>query len=429
VAPLLALLVGIANPGLFAQASTNLVQNGGFEVNRLQGWTVSGEAEGVFASIGTSHSGVFSAVFGATNNPAYISQNLSVAAGQEYRISFWLAIGDNQGGIPNKFVVKWGNTVLLDYSNRVIPTWTNLQFLVTASSSQVVLEFGGQDSPDYIALDDVSVVVSDAVTDTTPPTASLTAPANGATVSGTIALSANAADNVGVSRVEFYRDGVLVVSDTASPYSTSFDTTTVANGSHAFFAKAFDAAGNVATTSTNTVTVSNAVTDTTPPTVNLTAPTNGATVSGTITLSANAADNVGVSRVEFYRAGVLVISDTTSPYSTSFDTTTVANGSHAFFAKAFDAAGNVATSSTNTVTVVDPGSQPPEFLQITKEANVVRLTWSAVVGRVYQLHYSTNLAASWKNLGTAITATNATLVTTDTPGADQRRFYRITQMP
>jgi hypothetical protein len=163
--------------------------------------------------------------------------------------------------------------------------------------------------------------------------------------------------------------------------------------------------------------------------VSLTAPANGATVSGTITLSANAADNVGVSRVEFYRAGVLVISDTTSPYSTSFDTTTVANGSHAFFAKAFDAAGNVATSSTNTVTVVDPGSQPPEFLQITKEANVVRLTWSAVVGRVYQLHYSSNLAASWKNLGTAITATNATLVTTDTPGADQRRFYRITQMP
>ena len=132
-----------------------------------------------------------------------------------------------------------------------------------------------------------------------------------------------------------------------------------------------------------------AVTDTTPPTVSLTAPAHGATVSGTITLSANASDNVGVTRVEFYRDGVLVISDTTSPYSTSFDTTTVTNGSHSFFAKAFDAAGNVATSSSSTVTVVDPDSQPPEFLEVFRDAGVIHLTWSTVVGRAYQLQYST----------------------------------------
>jgi poly(hydroxyalkanoate) depolymerase family esterase len=93
--------------------------------------------------------------------------------------------------------------------------------------------------------------------DTTPPTVSLTAPANGATVSGTITLSANASDNVGVSRVELSVDGSLVGTANASPYQVSWNTATVGNGGHTVTAKAFDAAGNSATSSAS-VTVSNA---------------------------------------------------------------------------------------------------------------------------------------------------------------------------
>jgi len=98
--------------------------------------------------------------------------------------------------------------------------------------------------------------------DTTAPTVSITSPSSGATVSGTVTVSASASDNVGVSRVELWVDGALHSSDTTSPYSFSWNTTTVANGSHSLQARAYDAAGNVGTSSTVTVTVSNSTSGT-----------------------------------------------------------------------------------------------------------------------------------------------------------------------
>ena len=73
--------------------------------------------------------------------------------------------------------------------------------------------------------------------DTTAPTTSITAPANGATVSGTTSVTASASDNVGVTKVEFWLDGALQSTDTTSPYSWSWNTTTVANGSHSLVAE------------------------------------------------------------------------------------------------------------------------------------------------------------------------------------------------
>jgi len=96
--------------------------------------------------------------------------------------------------------------------------------------------------------------------DTTAPTTSITAPSNGATVSGTTSVTASASDNVGVTKVEFYLDGALKSTDTTSPYSWSWDTTTATNASHTLTSKAYDAAGNVGTSSTVTVTVSNTAT-------------------------------------------------------------------------------------------------------------------------------------------------------------------------
>jgi hypothetical protein len=97
--------------------------------------------------------------------------------------------------------------------------------------------------------------------------------------------------------------------------------------------------------------------DTTAPTTSITAPTAGATVSGTaVTVSASASDNVGVSKVEFYVDGALVATDTTSPYSISWNSTGVANGSHTLTSKAYDAAGNVGTSAGVSVTVSNSGS-------------------------------------------------------------------------
>ena len=93
--------------------------------------------------------------------------------------------------------------------------------------------------------------------DTTAPSTSITAPAGGSTVSGTTTVSANASDNVGVSRVEFFLGSSLLGSDTTAPYSFDWNTTSVANGGYSLTTKAYDAAGNVGTSSAVSVTVSN----------------------------------------------------------------------------------------------------------------------------------------------------------------------------
>lgn len=93
--------------------------------------------------------------------------------------------------------------------------------------------------------------------DTQAPTVALTAPAGGATLSGTAPVTASASDDVGVARVEFRLDGALAATDTTAPYEWSWNTTTATNGAHSLQARAFDAAGNSASSASVNVTVSN----------------------------------------------------------------------------------------------------------------------------------------------------------------------------
>src|SRR5579864_7187977 len=209
----------------------------------------------------------------------------------------------------------------------------------------------------------VTVTVSNAPPpDTTPPTVSITSPGGGATVSGTVSVTANASDNVGVAGVQFLLDGTnLGAEDTAAPYTASWNTTGAANGSHTLTAVARDAAGNRTTSAAVTVTVSNAPPpDTTPPTVSITAPSSGATVKGTVTLTAAASDNVGVVGVQFFGDGTALAAEVTAaPYSVPVDTTKSSNGSHVITAVARDAAGNRTTSAPVTVTVANAAPPPP----------------------------------------------------------------------
>lgn len=104
------------------------------------------------------------------------------------------------------------------------------------------------------------------------------------------------------------------------------------------------------------------ISDTTLLSVSLSSPGRGSTVSGTATtISANASDNVGVTSVVFKVDGITLFTDTTSPYSMSWNTTTATNGSHTLTATASDAAGNTTTSSSVTVTVNNtaPSTQSP----------------------------------------------------------------------
>ena len=180
------------------------------------------------------------------------------------------------------------------------------------------------------------------------PTVSITSPADGANVSGTIDVTADASDDNGVAQVEFFVDGISIGVDTIAPYAVSWDTTTAADGIHTVGATATDTIGQTDSDSIS-VTVDN-----TPPTVSITSPAEGAIVSGTIDVTADASDDNGVTQVEFFADGASIGVDTTASYAVSWDTTTAANGSHTLTATATDVADNATTSDPVTVTVDNP---------------------------------------------------------------------------
>jgi endonuclease G, mitochondrial len=93
--------------------------------------------------------------------------------------------------------------------------------------------------------------------DVTPPTASVTAPAAGATVSGSVSLTASAADHVGVTSVDFAVDGAVVASASGTPFSASWSSSSTFNGPHTLTAIAHDAAGNAGASAGVAVSVAN----------------------------------------------------------------------------------------------------------------------------------------------------------------------------
>jgi hypothetical protein len=137
--------------------------------------------------------------------------------------------------------------------------------LTPASDWRVWIAFQDADPADVVsAASPITLMAAD----TTPPSVSITAPASGATVTGPATVSASASDSVGLSRVEFFLDGVLVATDTTAPYSWLFSPTASQNGSRTLNARAYDTSGNSRTSSGVTVNVavprSYAVSPTTP---------------------------------------------------------------------------------------------------------------------------------------------------------------------
>jgi 6-phosphogluconolactonase (cycloisomerase 2 family) len=192
--------------------------------------------------------------------------------------------------------------------------------------------------------------------DTTAPTVEWTAPAAGATVSGSVSCAAGATDDTGVTKVEFLVDGQPLSTDTTAPYGCTWNTGTVANGTHTLTAVAFDAAGN-SSRADRSVTVENATAPPPPPpppvnqapTVRLTAPTAGSLYNDNILFAADATDDAGVTKVEFYVDGVLRATDTTAPYRVVWWVPNGWKGSRNVHAKAYDAQGLTATSATVTI--------------------------------------------------------------------------------
>ena len=243
-------------------------------------------------------------------------------------------------------------------------------------------------------------------TDTVAPTAAITAPTGGATVSGSVTVAATASDNVGVAGVQFLLDNnALGAEDTTAPYSVSWNTTTAANGTHTLVARARDVNGNTALSAPVSVNVANTG-DTVAPTAAITAPTGGATVSGSVTVAATASDNVGVAGVQFLLDNnALGAEDTTSPYSVSWNTTTAANGTHTLVARARDVNGNTALSAPVTVNVANATSATPAFVQVNAATPQTNQSTVSVTYTSAQVAGDTNiLAIGWNNTTSNITS-------------------------
>ncbi len=99
-------------------------------------------------------------------------------------------------------------------------------------------------------------------------------------------------------------------------------------------------------------------TDTTPPTCQLTSPTDSTSVNGVVPLAATAFDSIGVDRVEFYADGSRVSADSFSPYSASWDVSGLAEGTwHSVSCIAYDLSGNKGYSDTVAVEIAAIGQR------------------------------------------------------------------------
>jgi chitinase len=185
--------------------------------------------------------------------------------------------------------------------------------------------------------------------DTTAPVVSVAAPVRSGALSGTVALSAAASDDVAVSKVEFYLNGSLQASSTSAPYTFSWRTSAVANGAYTLTAKAFDAAGNVGISAPLALTVFN---DTSAPVLSINA-VSTPTTSSSQTISGSVSDNVAVATVTVQVGSAAAIPAALTGSSWNLALSGLAVGSNLITVRATDRSGNVATASTS-VTVQLP---------------------------------------------------------------------------
>ncbi len=188
------------------------------------------------------------------------------------------------------------------------------------------------------------------ITITTPPTVSITAPANNAayTAPAAVTITASAVDADGsVARVDFYNGATLLGTSTTAPYT--FAWSNVAAGNYSLTAKAYDNVGISTTSAAVAITVAAAPVNLAP-SVSLTAPANNTVVSapGSATLTASAADTDGtISKVEFYNGATLLGTVTAAPYNYTWSN--IPAGTYTVTAKAYDNLNAATTSAAVTL--------------------------------------------------------------------------------
>jgi hypothetical protein len=241
--------------------------------------------------------------------------------------STWTTIGTDTTG-PGPYTAVWDTTAAPDGHY-------DLRIQITDNADNVT-----------------TTSLPDKVVDNTAPNVALVgAPTEGQLVSGTIAIAASASDVTSpVASVKFYVRGSLLGTDTSAPFSLNWNTTAGADGPATIQIVVEDLAGNTTTSPLRNVSVDNV-----DPTPTLADP--GQYLNGTISLSVSS--DPDTTQVDFERrpAGggswVTIASDTTTPWGTSLDTTSLADGLYDFRAIATDQTGHTGTSPTRANVRID----------------------------------------------------------------------------
>ena len=289
---------------------------------------------------------------------ATITLQLSSASGLEITVPFTLSgtaqtDGSDYSITPSPLTIPIGST-----STDITVTLTNDTTYETPDETLIITlgtpTNATRGSPSSHTL---TITDDDPIPDTTAPSGVININSNASYTNSTnISLSLSATDTTGVTAYylssynlapEASASGWTSVTSNASYSGTISYTLSAGDGTKAIYCWYKDEAGNVSETVSDSITLDSAA-----PTVTISSPTSGLTLSGSVTVSVTATDSSGITGVSFKLDGsILGQEDTTIPYELSWDTTTAAKGSHSFTATATDEAGNTVTSSAVIVSV------------------------------------------------------------------------------
>ncbi len=288
---------------------------------------------------------------------------------------------------------------------------------------------------------------SGGVSDTTLPTVSVTEPAGGASVQGTIALSASASDNVAVASVQFQIDGVNAGSaDTTAPYGTTLNTNTVTEGPHTITAVARDSAGNTTTSEGVAITV-----DRTAPLVTIPgAPTNPAALgySGIpldfdfLVMETNTLASIEMTIYNAAPPNNVITTETLNvpaagSHTFTWSSPTPSDGSYLFEVRATDAAGNVGVATHSFNVTVDITSYSITVVRAGTGSGLVTSTPAGIAcgatcssdyaaGTMVTLNASSQLGSTFAGWSGACSGQGSCIVTADAPTSVTATFDVIT---
>jgi PKD repeat protein len=234
----------VQGPNINLAPYNGVVLNGGFEAyTYFTGWTLTGDAVNCLVDYGgtsglTPNSGSYLAALQTIFTSGQLSQNLATIPGSNYLLSF--ALNGPANNTPNSFRASWNGSSVFSGSNVVTSGWTNMQYFVTASSTNTLLQFSFNNENGYFGLDDVSATLTPGLN------AVVTSPTNGSSfaIGQSVNITATAMSIHGIQSLALYTNGGLVLSAPAANILTT-NLTGLPSGSYSAVAAVTDTNGNV----------------------------------------------------------------------------------------------------------------------------------------------------------------------------------------